>query len=264
VVVTNVAGAVTSAVARLTVLVPPAITTQPSNQMAVLGSNASFTVTATGTTPFVYQWAFNGTNLAGASAATLFLTNVAPTQAGDYAVVITNVAGSATSSVASLTVLVPPAITTQPSNQMAIVGTGAGFTVTATGTTPFVYQWAFDGTNLPGATAATLLLTNVAPAEAGSYAVVITNAAGSVTSLVASLTVLPAGAPISIGLSAGAGVSISFLSQTGLNYVLEYKNSLDDPAWTPLPPATAATNGAMVLQDTNTPTASRYYRVLRE
>jgi hypothetical protein len=46
--------------------------------------------------------------------------------------------------------------------------------------------------------------------------------------------------------------------------VLEYKNSLDDPTWTPLPPATAATGSVMALQDTNAPAASRYYRVRRE
>ena len=68
-------------------------------------------MTATGTTPLVYQWAFEGTNLAGATADTLLLTNVAPSQAGGYAVVITNVAGALTSLLASLAVLVPPAIT---------------------------------------------------------------------------------------------------------------------------------------------------------
>jgi hypothetical protein len=264
VVVTNVAGAVTSAVASLTVLVPPAITTQPSNQTAVVGTSASFSVTATGTASLVYQWAFDGTNLAGATADTLLLTNVEAAHAGSYAVVITNVAGSVTSLLASLTVLVPPAITTQPSNRTAVVGTSANFSVTATGTASLGYQWAFDGTNLAGATADTLLLTNVEAAQAGSYAVVITNVAGSVTSLVASLTVAPAGAIISISLSAGTGVSIAFPSVAGLSYVLDYKNSLDDPTWTPLPPATTAAGSALVLQDTNTPTASRYYRVRRE
>jgi hypothetical protein len=138
------------------------------------------------------------------------------------------------------------------------------FQVAAAGTAPLAYQWSFNGTNLAGATAGTLLLTNVQPAQAGSYAVVITNVAGSVTSSAASLAVLPAGAIISISLSVGAGVSITFPSQAGLNYVLEYKTALDDPAWTPLLPAMTATSGSMVLQDTNTPAASRYYRVLRE
>ena len=74
---------------------------------------------------------------------------------------------------------------------------------------------------------------------------------------------IPAGATIGISLSPGTGVSINFPSQAGFNYVLEYKNALNDPAWTPLP-AVAGTGGVMVLQDTNAPVASRYYRVLRQ
>jgi hypothetical protein len=134
----------------------------------------------------------------------------------------------------------------------------------AAGTMPLVYQWAFDGTNLAGATANTLLLTNVEPSQAGGYAVVITNVAGSATSSVASLTVLPTGTIISISLSVGAEVSITFPSVAGVSYALEYKDSLDDPAWTALPPATTATGSVLVLQDTNTPTAGRYYRVRLE
>jgi len=263
VVVTNVAGSITSAIATLTVLVPPAITMQPSNQTAVVGTNASFAVTATGTAPLVYQWAFDGTNLAGATADTLLLTNVQPAQAGSYTVVLTNVVGVATSVVATLAVLVPPAITLQPSNQTAVVGMKPSITVTATGTAPLVYQWAFDGTNLAGATDDTLLLANVQPAQAGSYAVVITNVAGSVTSSVASLTVLPSGTVISFSL-AEPTVSLAFPSDAGSNYVLEYKNTLDDPAWTPLYPPVTGTGAEMVLQDTNPPAISRYYRIRRE
>jgi hypothetical protein len=59
----------------------------------------------------------------------------------------------------------------------------------------------------------------------------------------------------------GTGVSITFPSEAGINYVLEYKNSLDDTVWTPLPPPTTATSSVTALQDTNTPAASRYYRV---
>jgi len=205
----------------------------------------------------------DGTNLAGATADTLLLTNVQPAQAGSYTVVLTNVVGVATSVVATLAVLVPPAITLQPSNQTAVVAMKPTITVTATGTAPLVYQWAFDGTNLAGATDDTLLLANVQPAQAGSYAVVITNVAGSVTSSVASLTVLPSGTVISFSL-AEPTVSLAFPSDAGSNYVLEYKNTLDDPAWTPLYPPVTGTGAEMVLQDTNPPAISRYYRIRRE
>lgn len=92
----------------------------------------------------------------------------------------------------------------------------------------------------------------------------ITNVVGSVTSAVASLTVLPTSGIVSVSLSAGTGVSITFFSQAGSNYLLEYKNALNGLAWTPLLPAVTATGGVLVLHDTNAPVASRYYRVHRE
>ena len=94
----------------------------------------------------------------GASADTLLLGAVQPAQAGSYAVVVTNAAGAVTSAVASLTVLVSPTVTIQPSNQTAVAGTSASFSVTATGTAPLGYQWTFDSAPLLGASAAALLL----------------------------------------------------------------------------------------------------------
>jgi hypothetical protein len=84
--------------------VAPVITFQPTNQMVFVGNNATFSVTAGGTTPLSYQWNFNGTNIAGATNTSLTLTNVQLNQAGNYAVLVTNVAGSILSSNAVLTV----------------------------------------------------------------------------------------------------------------------------------------------------------------
>ena len=95
--------------AALTVSVPPQITAQPTNQIVSPGSNASFTVTATGTTPLSFQWYYN-TNapLAEATNSTLLLTNVDTANAGFYSVRITNAGGTATSDLAALTVNRPP------------------------------------------------------------------------------------------------------------------------------------------------------------
>src|SRR2546425_462675 len=111
------------------VWVPPFITLQPTNQTVIAGTNVSLQVAATGTSPLNYQWTFNGANLTGATVNSLLLTNVQAGQAGNYAVVVTNVAGSVTSAVASLTVLVPPAITLQPANQTVIAGTNVSMQV---------------------------------------------------------------------------------------------------------------------------------------
>jgi hypothetical protein len=84
---------------------PPGITVQPSNQTTVEGSNVVLSVAAGGTGPFSYQWSFNGTNIFGATNATLTLTNLHPNQSGNYAVTITTPYGSITSSNASVTVI---------------------------------------------------------------------------------------------------------------------------------------------------------------
>jgi hypothetical protein len=82
----------------------PIITTQPTNQTAFVGETATFSVTASGTSPLSYQWSFDTTNILGATNVTLTLTNVQFSQAGNYAVLVTNVAGTVLSSNAALTV----------------------------------------------------------------------------------------------------------------------------------------------------------------
>jgi alpha-tubulin suppressor-like RCC1 family protein len=191
VVISNAAGSVTSAVATLTVLVPPAITTQPADHTVKAGQTATFKVVATGTTPLGYQWRKNGADLAGATSATLQLTNAQPADAGSYDVVVNNAAGSVTSVAATLTVNVPPTVTTPPASLTVVVGQIATFTVVASGTEPMSYQWRKGTTDIAGATAPTLTLTNVRTSDAGNYRVVVSNAAGSVTSTAAKLTVNP-------------------------------------------------------------------------
>ena len=63
------------------------------------------------------------------------------------------------------------------------------FSVTATGTAPLAYQWQFNGNALQGGTNSALALSSVTTNHAGDYRVVITNAAGAVTSSIAALTV---------------------------------------------------------------------------
>ena len=87
-----------------------------------------------------------------------------------------------------------PAIATQPSqSQTNLQGSTAAFSVVASGTPPLYYQWRFNSTNVSGAIMNTYARNNVQPGDSGSYTVVITNAAGAVTSSASVLTVvLPA------------------------------------------------------------------------
>jgi hypothetical protein len=73
----------------------------------------------------------------------MVLNNVQPANAGDYSVAVTNVAGAATSAVATLTVLLPPMISTQPLSVTNVAGASASFSVIANGSLPLSYQWLF-------------------------------------------------------------------------------------------------------------------------
>ena len=103
----------------------PFVTNSPASQSVRVGSNVTFTVGGTGAATLAYQWLFNGVKRTGAIAATLTLTNVQTTNAGNFAVVITNAFGSVTSSPAMLTVTNPPlALTFTGTNGAAGFGGG--------------------------------------------------------------------------------------------------------------------------------------------
>ncbi len=82
---------------------PPYVATPPDSQWVSVGGNATFSVTASGTAPLSYQWLFNGTNIGGATGKTYVCSDAQITNTGNYQVVITNLYGSVTSSVAALT-----------------------------------------------------------------------------------------------------------------------------------------------------------------
>src|SRR5204863_252749 len=201
VVVSNAAGSVTSKAAALTVnavLVAPTITTLPASQTVTAGQRATFTVTATGTAPLSYQWQKNGATIGAATAASYTTPATTASDSGDqFTVDIGSAAGSVTSRAAALTVNaapVAPTITTQPASQTVTAGQTATFTVTATGTAPLSYQWQKNGTAIGAATAASYTTPATTASDSGAqFTVVVGNAAGSVTSNAASLTVTTTG-----------------------------------------------------------------------
>ncbi|HYG33346.1 MAG TPA: immunoglobulin domain-containing protein, partial [Clostridia bacterium] len=156
-----------------------------------------------------------------------------------------------------------PEIVVHPVNRVAAVGTDASLLVATTGSFPLSFQWHLNGTDLVGATTNPLTLTNVQLAQAGDYSVVVTNRAGSAISTPAHLTVLlrPSIELVGFGTS-GTELSISVETVPGVNYTLEYKDSLDAPNWTPVLPAVQGNGGMILLKDTTgIQSASRFYRV---
>ncbi|MBP7142707.1 MAG: immunoglobulin domain-containing protein, partial [Opitutaceae bacterium] len=199
-------------------LTAPSISSHPSALTVTAGTTAQFSVTATGSAPLAYQWARNGSPISGATLSTLALSNVSTAEAGTYAVTVSNAAGSVTSNGALLTVLpaaTAPQFITHPQSQTAMSGSSVTFVVSVSGTPPFSYHWKRDNQTVAIQASPSLTLINVSSANAGSYTVTVSNAAGSATSNAAILTVTPAiVAPVivspPISRSVALGNSVSF------------------------------------------------------
>ncbi len=198
VVITNIAGVVTSAVAVVTITNSrPVITSPPTSQNVNLGGNATFFAAAAGSQPRTYQWRFNGTNIAGATNSFYRRNSVQATNAGSYSVVVSNSFGSVTSALAVLTLNFPPSITTQPLGQAVAAGTNVTLSVVATGTAQLEYQWYAQlvGVSpavpvaLDGETSDTLTIFSPDSSDAGTYSVLVYNLAGHVMSSNATLVV---------------------------------------------------------------------------
>jgi hypothetical protein len=196
VVVSNSVGNVTSNSATLTVNPDPApaITSQPASQTIIAGQTATFSVTASGTAPLTYQWQKNGVAISGAASSSY--TSPAETTSDNgaqFAVVVSNTAGTATSNSAVLTVNpapVAPSITTQPSSKTITAGQTATFSVSASGTAPLSYQWQKNGTAISGAASSSYTTPAETTSDNGAqFTVVVSNSVGSLTSNAATLTV---------------------------------------------------------------------------
>jgi Immunoglobulin domain len=187
--VSNAFGFANSSNALLSVGEPPAIVGQPTNQTVGLGKTTGLQVVVAGTAPLVYQWSFGLTNLLDATNSLLVITNAQLSDAGSYAVRVSNAFGFQNSSNAVLTMGLPPSILAQPTNLSIAVGGLAAFNIVAGGTPPLSWQWSFNGTNLLNATNSQLVITNVQLSDAGSYAVAVSNAFGSDDSSLATLFV---------------------------------------------------------------------------
>jgi T5SS/PEP-CTERM-associated repeat protein len=172
----------------------------------------------------------------------------------NYGTIATNCGSSGTA----------PVITRQPVSLTVTQGSTVEFSVVATGTPPLSYEWHFgagDGGDpvVPGATAATLLLSNVQATNAGKYRCIVSNAFGTATSTTATLRVLVPAMISNVSLST-SNVVLSFESVSGLTYVLEHSDQLENPIWVSTA-STGGTGGLVSLEDAVATTGRRFYRV---
>jgi len=189
VMVINAAGSVDSDLVTLTVESPPVITEVSGSLSAVEGDTVELSVTAVGTSPITYQWSKGGVALAGSTGSTLSLSNVAPSDADDYKVAVSNGAGRVESESITVTVAQPASIVSQPEGGQAVLGETFTLSVVAAGTEPISYQWYVGGQAVEGASESSLSLANVEATDSGEYHVVASNHAGTETSDTVTLSV---------------------------------------------------------------------------
>jgi hypothetical protein len=259
--ITGTNGTITTSNAVLSVNGPPVITAQPSSLTVTQTQSAIFSVTAAGPGPLGYQWQFNSNNMAGANGTNYTIASAFPTNAGSYNVIVTNSQGSVTSSVATLTVNVPPSITVQPQSQTLQTGNCAIFSVTATGTAPLYYQWLSN--SVPQGP---FNSSSNSPSEcvAASYSVLVSNFVGTVLSSTATLSFTnpPPAQPgnfDSITLLSNGWVLLNMSGTPYTNYVLDFTTNFTD--WSSLT-TLSGTNGVFQFSDPSPITNSeRFYRL---
>ena len=197
----NTAGSVTSTAATLTVQIAPSVTANPTSQTLVAGNTATFTAAGSGVPMPSVQWevSSNGGAMFGAISGAIWTTYsivaISSENGYEYQAVFNSVAGSVTSTAATLTVQTVPAVTANPTSQTVVAGDTATFTAAASGVPTPSVQWEVSsngGTTfvvISGATSTTYSFP-ATPSENGyEYQAVFNSVAGSVTSTAATLTV---------------------------------------------------------------------------
>lgn len=237
----------------------PTILSESGSQSARVGEAVTFSVVADAAQG--YQWQAKAsstwTNVSGATSPSHTVANLTLAMDGArYRVVVLGAGGSVISSEFAVTVgesLAAPTITIQPNDASVTVGQSATLAVVVNATTPrFSWQVSADGganwAAISNATTDTLLLPNLALADNGKrYRVVVSNAAGVVTSAAALLTVTekvvaPTIATQPEGRAANPGQNVTFtVNAVGSSLAYQWQ-SLDKggASWAPV----AGGNGA--------------------
>ncbi|HND60968.1 MAG TPA: immunoglobulin domain-containing protein [Opitutaceae bacterium] len=184
----NLAGTTTSVPVVVTVAAPiaPVVSQPPYSQTVPFGYSMSLMVSATGTSPFSYQWFFNGVAIAGATSPYYVVNTSNLASAGSYKVRVTNPGGSVESATADVTIMLPvpstlskylyPTLVTPGANSFGLnanlIGTGSG---------TVAYQWFKDGVAIPGANYSSYIKTQITPSDFGNYTCQITDGIGFIS-----------------------------------------------------------------------------------
>ena len=172
------------------------VSISPASATVAAGSQIQFKAIPNQLGDFAFQWQFNGNDLPNSTDSTLSLGALTKASSGLYSVVVQGGGLSATSAPAQLTVLAAPAIVQAPVPKTVHVGDTVILNVVANGDVPLSYTWLFNGLPITWASGPSLTLSDVGRPQGGTYAVLVTNLVGSVTS-----------APVAVTIATGPGCS---------------------------------------------------------
>jgi outer membrane protein assembly factor BamB len=253
--------------------VAPSATTVGASNITTSAATLYGTVNPNGATSDAwFQWGLTtaygsntavATGLAGNSAQTVTnaLTGLVQGTTYHFRLVATNSAGTNAGVDASFSsALGLPVIVTQPRSRAGVVGGSASFSVVATNPPGNGYEWRLYVTNvLAGRTNATVSVTNLQANDFGDYTVRVTNSSGAVTSTVASLShaIRPLISSNSFNLST---FFLTFSTEFGPIYYVDYKDFLSAQSWTPLT-SVAGTGSPISITDNGLTNRSRFYRI---
>ncbi len=204
----------------------PHLLTSLLNRKVAEGTRTELKITAVAVGPLTYQWQFFGTNIPGATNSSLVIPITLLSDSGPYSVIVSDNLGSVGSS--NVLEVVPILITSSPIDQFAYMWGETSFEVKAYGREPLLYQWKFNGMNLPGQTNSLLQLTNLQLSQVGNYSVAISNSVGD-------------------ALSQSANLSLSQVAAWGAQSVPQ--------GWTNIMAIAAGAQGSMVLRTNGTVSA---------
>ncbi len=236
---------------------PPIIIRQPEPVTVFEGATVQLSAAAVGSPVLQYQWLYFGdpAPLMNETNATLVISNAMTSHTGSYSLLVSNEFGTVESTVVDVIVnsTEPPIITQQPVSATRYAGLKVTFTVVATGGSNLGYQWQTNDVNLPGATNAMLMITNVQAANAGNYSVIVSNAAGVTPSDVAVLTVIMPPAGYASAIVAGNPLAYWRLDEaigpTAFDYAGGFDGTYNGTASLGVPGALAGDENAAVQLD---------------